>query len=309
MSITTKHNITLVEQVDQMINIRIKPRQHILDIFEAFTKTAIQNGSIQFLPKEDTDSLQDAELMLCILYPATQLQNTGFALARAGKVHKDVLKSLAAWGDQSQIQKDILRAVDYYLRRYTTEDNRPVFTGTSRLRTYSEGNDGTKEGITEEQRNIDITDAFSTSIHWCLAVLEFLREIESQDGKTEQIDKLRKDTSHRLSAAMVGLLRSFTITVFEKDSEPEKCALDMLNRASSKSSSEVNKDIRKKLYDLRVEIVEAMGRNFNDGDGYEALMNADKPLFEVGWSWGVLSDHSVLPSKVVRRRNSAKGIR
>ena len=107
---------------------RLKPRQYLLDIFKNIINATIPKGSIEFENLPESDSIQDAELLLCILLPTTKLQSIGLVLANAGYVSSDLLKALEGWGNLTHIQSDILNAIEVYLQRYSdpANDNRPI---------------------------------------------------------------------------------------------------------------------------------------------------------------------------------------
>jgi hypothetical protein len=100
----------------------------------------------------------------------------------------------------------------------------------------------------------------------------------------DKIDNLEQATSTRLSAAMVGLLRSFTINVFEPDSPPGRILLDILNQGGLPDRV-LLEDVRRELKTVRASL-----RDARLGLSQDDALDNDNMLFECGWSWGVVRD-------------------
>ena len=84
-----------------------------------------------------------------------------------------------------------------------------------------------------EQRKLHVVDSFSMSVTLCLATLGFLRvyrqSLQSQK-MLQRIDKVEELASQRLTAAMVGLLRSFTVNTFDPSDVPGQTMCSVINQ-------------------------------------------------------------------------------
>ncbi|MGH3599525.1 MAG: hypothetical protein ACRDQH_04490, partial [Pseudonocardiaceae bacterium] len=104
-----------------------------------------------------------------------------------------------------------------YIDRYTDKDGKPIFAGGSYFRNRSAQNGNAAEplAITEEQLALDIVDAYSMSVTLCLAALGFVKVfrplIERRTDLKAKVEGLELAVGERLTAAMVGLLRSFVV--------------------------------------------------------------------------------------------------
>jgi hypothetical protein len=169
---------------------------------------------------------------------------------------------------------------------YVDDDNVPTFGGGSYLEPETPGGEVTS---TVTQRRMEVVDSYSMSVTLCLATLGFLQILgESLESRSTQVQivKLRDLASTRLTAAMNGLLRSFSVHVFEQDSEAGQNFLSMANQGHesdrqfaerlSRSLDAIRGRLRKELsIGITEEIAERLSNNAR--------------LFECGWSWGVVA--------------------
>src|SRR5205814_2404152 len=90
--------------------------------------------------------------------------------------------------------------------------------------------------------------------------------------------------SSRLSAAMVGPLRSFTVSVFDAHS-PEGRALCRTATQSGVPERQIIEDLRRALREINARL-----RDVTIGSGAGIAEDLDNPnrLFECGWSWGIV---------------------
>ena len=83
---------------------------------------------------------------------------------------------------------------------------------------------------------LHVVDSFSMSVTLCLSTLGFLRiyrqGLRSQRMRQE-VDQLEKLCSQRLTAAMVGLLRSFTVNTFDPNDPPGQTMCTMINQSGA----------------------------------------------------------------------------
>jgi len=229
--------------------------------------------------RDGSNSIADAEQLLCFMHPAAELP--GFRLDTPDSTQDDVLDALTTLGDSIEIPRLLLRVIGQYLRAYTGDDGRPLFSGGSYFLPANEA-----DSVTAEQREVDTVDSFSMSITLTLSVLGFLkvfRQSVRRDELLREISALESLASSRLSAAMVGLLRSFTVNVFDPSSPPGRNLLRTVNQ--------VNAPHRKILEDLQRQLIEVRA-GLRDPTIGSRVVDLDNPnlLFEVGWSWGIIKD-------------------
>ena len=130
--------------------------------------------------------------------------------------------------------------------------------------------------------------SYATSVSLCLSALGFL-EIYSNAPTTKgqwrnRVLEIKEHTSTRLTAALVGLLRGFTINTLEINSEEGRNLVRLLNQdglAERRIIEHFNdrmETVRGRLSEARMGVARA-----------EELDNPNL-LFEVGWTWGIASD-------------------
>jgi len=226
---------------------RIQPRQELLEIWGATVRTSWQDGKWQWGGRDGPNSISDAEQLLCILLPATQV---------------------------------LIQLLTDYYQRYTDKSGTPIFSG----RTYFQ-TDGAEP--TEQQLDLDIVDSFAMSITLSLAAIGFARVFRTavrRDEVLREIDELEAMASARLTAAMVGLLRSFAVNVFDIDSPEGQALCSMINQGDL-PQRQVVAQLRRRL---RQTI--ASFREILIGSGQVADLDSPNRLFECGWSWGIVRD-------------------
>ncbi|MDH6141248.1 hypothetical protein P3T35_003265 [Kitasatospora sp. GP30] len=254
---------------------RIKPRQQLLEIWEALSGQLVQG-----LQEGDPNSVSEAERLLCLLYPATEVP--ALRLDVPDETAEDVLASLRKLGDSVVIPRTLLDAVAFYTDRHTI-DGAPVFGAGEYYQSDEPG-----AAITEAQRTLGVVDSYSLSITLCLATLGFLKvfsRILTRADLRRQADELQDAVSTRLTAAMAALLRCFTVSVFEADSERGRILCETLNRGGLSNRAVVQK-LQEKLAPLRAIVRDQLILGLSTTD---ALGN-DNLLFECGWSWGIVAD-------------------
>ncbi|MGK8486473.1 hypothetical protein [Nocardia asiatica] len=52
---------------------RIRPRQQLLELWRAVLACSYRNGTWQWGGRDGANSISDAEQLLCLLYPATEM--------------------------------------------------------------------------------------------------------------------------------------------------------------------------------------------------------------------------------------------
>ncbi|MGV9909108.1 SCO2524 family protein [Streptomyces tendae] len=260
---------------------QIKPRQHLLDIWQAMARHSFDDGK---LVRGDTDGLSsvaDAERLLCLLYPATEVP--AFRLDQPDTTERDVLRALDRVGSRLEIPPNLIAALTQFMRTHTGTDDSPTFSGGHYFRPSEPG--GT---VSHEQRQLGVVDSYSMSVTLCLATLGFLKVYEGTTTRPEvlkAIAELRDATNARLTSAMVSLLRSFSVNVFDAESEQGKRLIEVIGQGGQ-SDRIVLQQFSRRLRPLRATIIESLSRGIQVDEG----IRDESQLFECGWAWGIVKD-------------------
>ncbi|MFF5478216.1 SCO2524 family protein [Streptomyces sp. NPDC012935] len=260
---------------------QIKPRQHLLDIWQAVARHSFERGEWDWGEWGGESSVADAERLLCLLYPATEIP--AFRVDDPDTTQEDVQQALKKAGSRLDIPANLVTAVAEFMRRHTGDDKRPTFAGGHYF-----GPQIMNEEVTEEQRQVGVVDSFSMSITLCLATLGFLRVYETRTRRSdirEAIVELRQATSNRLTAAMVSLLRSFVVNVFDPDAPQGRTLCELLGQGRLSQRQVLNK-FQNRFRSLRAAINESV---FLGIDVQEGLKDENQ-LFECGWAWSMVRD-------------------
>jgi hypothetical protein len=264
---------------------RVQPRQQLLEIWEAVTRTSWKND--QWVPggRFGPNSISDAEQLLCLLLPATQVAS--FNLDRPDQTDDRMVRALRGMGTATDIPRALTRILADYYERYT-EGVTPVFAGGG----YYEL-DGSEDDVPVEFTELPIVDSYALSITLSLATLGFARVFRrsvSRGDLLQSIDELENAASTRLSAAMIGLLRSFSVNVFPVDSAEGDRLCNTINQGTTVNQGRLPKrsvvaqlqvQLRQTIASLRDEVLIGSGGRVTD------LEEPDR-LFECGWSWSVV---------------------
>ncbi|MEV6170362.1 SCO2524 family protein [Streptomyces sp. NPDC051954] len=260
---------------------QIKPRQHLLDIWQAVARNSFEGGDWAWGKWGRESSVADAERLLCLLYPATEIP--AFRLDDPDTTQEDVQQALKKAGGRLDIPANIVMAAAEFMRTHTGDDKRPTFSGG-----YYFGSPEETTDLTEEQRELGVVDSFSMSISLCLATLGFLKVYATKTRRSdiqETIAELRTATSNRLTAAMVSLLRSFTVNVFDTDSSQGRTLTELLGQGRLSQRHVVQK-FQNRFRPLRAAIAES----FILGVDVEEALKDESQFFECGWAWGLVRD-------------------
>ncbi|WP_405993423.1 SCO2524 family protein [Streptomyces sp. NBC_00986] len=258
----------------------IKPRQHLLDIWQAVARHSFDGGEWAWGKWGGESSVADAERLLCLLYPATELPS--FRLDDPDTTLTDVQQTLKRAGGRLEIPANLVMAAVEFMRTHT-DDKRPTFAGGY----YFQSRDK-EQDLTEEQRQLGVTDSFSMSITLCLALLGFLKVYESKTRRgdmQETIRELKVATSNRLTAAMVSLLRSFTVNVYDTDSSQGQTLCELLGQGQL-SQRQVLEQFQRRFRPLRAAVIES----FILGLDVQEALKDESQLFECGWAWSLVRD-------------------
>lgn len=258
---------------------KLQPRQQLLEVWKAVSRASLQDGRWQWGGRDGSNSISDTEQLLTLMFPASEL--IGFRLDVPDETAEDVLDALSELGDSVEIPKRLIQVISEYLDTYTDETGRPLFAGGS----YFKSSDPLQEP-TKEQQALDVVDSFSMSVTLMLSVLGFLKVFRRSVRREELLQEIldvEARASKRLSAAMVNLLRSFTINVFEPGSIYGKALIRSVNQENLPERRVVD-ELRKQLAAVRAGL-----RDLTIGSGQVDLDNPNL-LFECGWSWGIVKD-------------------
>lgn len=265
---------------------RIQPRQQILDVLRAVAKYSRCPDGWVWDGRDGRNSISDAEQLLCLLYPAAEV--TYIRLDSPDDTSDDVLAALTPMGDSIQIPALIIDVISDYMASYTDDEGTPIFSGESYFAPID-----SDDKLTDEQRRLDVVDSFATSISLALSTLGFLkifnRSVRRQEMKGK-IARLEAATSTRLTAAMVGLLRSFSVNVFEASAPEGRSMVRTLNQ-SHLPDRVVLENLRQRLQPVRASIRDA---TLGLSQDIVAALDNENMLFECGWSWGVVREAPVV---------------
>ncbi|MFE9097763.1 SCO2524 family protein [Streptomyces sp. NPDC007264] len=259
---------------------QIKPRQHLLDIWQAIARHSFDGGEWAWGKWGGESSVADAERLLCLLYPATEIP--AFRLDDPDTTQDDVQQTMRKAGGRLEIPANLVAAAAEFMGMHTGEDKRPTFAGGY----YFSSRDKDRD-LTKEQRELGVVDSFSMSVTLCLATLGFLKVYESKTRRSdvlETIQELRIATSTRLTAAMVSLLRSFTVNVFDTDSSQGRTLSELLGQGRLSQRHVVQK-FQRRFRALRA----AIGESLVLGLEVEEGLKDESRFFECGWGWSIIN--------------------
>lgn len=264
-------------------HMRMQPRQELLDIWRAVLRTSWRRNDEkwQWAGRYAPNSIVDAEQLLCLFLPASQVEV--FGVDEPDRTGEDMLEALLPLGGATEIPRQLIRVFSEYFERYTDpETGTPVFSGGSYF-----DSDGAGIDPTGEQRSLDIVDSFAMAVTLSLGVIGFARVYRNTTRRTdvrEQITRLEDLASTRLTAAMVGLLRSFSVNVFDTNSDFGLNLLRMVNQnrlANRQVVSDLQQELRQTTASFREVLI---------GSGQVSDLDSPDRLFECGWSWGIVRD-------------------
>jgi hypothetical protein len=265
----------------------IQPRRDILELWRATIDYCYPKGEWTWGGLVERNSVSDAEQLLTILYPATVIQS--LAVSSVDQTSDDVLDYLRSLGNALDIPRRLIEFIGDYMRTYLV-DGTPDFSGGSY---FQPGDDGTAE-VPAAQQGLHVVDSYSMSLTLCLATLDFLRVYRQgvrSPRMQEQVQELEALCRQRLSAAMVGLLRSFTVSTFDPGDPSGRAMCAMVNQTGLATEIVVG-DLLTELADIRASIAQEV--ELGVGQVADELENRGR-LFECGWSWGVVDGAPEVP--------------
>ncbi|GAB2834062.1 SCO2524 family protein [Streptomyces chlorus] len=278
---------------------QIKPRQHLLDIWQAAARHSFDDGKLVWGDTDGLSAVADAERLLCLLYPATEVP--AFRLDQPDTTERDVLRALERVGSRLEIPPNLITVLSQFMRTHTGPDDSPTFSGGHYFRPADP-----KQKLTHEQTQLGVVDAYSMSVTLCLATLGFLKVYEENTTRPEvrrTLGELRDATNARLTAAMVSLLRSFTVNVFDAESEQGRRLIQVIGQ-NKQSDRAVLQQFSRRFRPLRATIIESLSR----GIEVDESIRDESQLFECGWAWGVVKDAPTVVDLDVQVNGQPDGI-
>ena len=260
---------------------QIKPRLQLLDVWQAIAGHSFRNGDWSWGEYGGRSSVADAERLLCLMYPATEIPE--FRLDNPDTTQEDVEKALKEVGDPTEIPGSLVRVLSEFMGKHHGGDVGPTFAGG-----YYFLPEDPEQELTKEQQEFGVVDSFSMSVTLCLATLGFLKIYRTRTTRPETqklIQDLWDATSRRLTSAMVSLLRSFTINVFDVES-PQGQALCSVLGQGRLSDRVVLHRFQERYKALRAVI----GESLILGVDVEEQLRNENRLFECGWAWSLVRD-------------------
>lgn len=257
---------------------RIQPRQQILDIWRAASRASYKGGGWRWEGRVPANSVVDAEQLLCVMFPATQIES--FRLENPNETDDTVLGALREFGGPADIPRLLVKTMTAYLKKYSRPDGTPIFSGGSNF----VPDVSATEAPTPEQLGLDVVESYANSITLTLSALGFVksfRQALTRDDLLRDAAELERLASTRLSAAMVGLLRSYSIAVFPVDSSEGRALLRTVNQ-SELPENRVIDELKHALRETAAGL-----REFNYGIKQSVELQEAGRLFECGWSWGI----------------------
>jgi hypothetical protein len=265
----------------------IQPRRDILELWRATIDYCYPKGEWIWGGLVERNSVSDAEQLLTILYPATVIQS--LAVGAVDQTSDDVLDYLRSLGNALDIPRRLIEFIGDYMRTYLI-DGTPDFSGGS----YFQPGDDEAAKVAAAQQGLHVVDSYSMSLTLCLSTLDFVR-VYRQGVRSarmqEQVQELETLCRQRLSAAMVGLLRSFTVNTFDPADPPGRAMCTMANQTGLATEIVVG-DLLAELADIRASIAQEV--ELGVGQIADELENRGR-LFECGWSWGVVDGAPEVP--------------
>ncbi|WP_250031699.1 SCO2524 family protein [Paractinoplanes maris] len=255
---------------------RVQPRQQLLDIWEAVARSSWRDHEWVSGGRFGGNSISDAEQLLCLLLPATQVET--FNLDRPDQTAERMVHALRRMGTATDIPRVLTRILNDYFDRYTED-----FSGGGYYELYdTEASDKTAP---LEFQTSPIVDSYALSITLSLATLGFCRVYRrsvTRDDVRSAISDLEAAASRRLSAAMIGLLRSFSVNVFPVDSaEGERLCTTVNQNGLPRRAvvAQLHTRLRQTIASFREVLI---------GSGQTNDLELPDRLFECGWSWSVV---------------------
>ncbi|GGT05797.1 SCO2524 family protein [Streptomyces chromofuscus] len=254
----------------------IQPRRRLLDIWSSLLRCSLGDSGWVNPGRGGSNSISDAEQLVCLLYPAFKISGLGFSVPDA--TERDVQEALSPLGDWAGVPRGLAGIIDGFLETYSRDDGLPVFPPGGRLRALDPGAEPSPE-----QTRLETVEAYSMSVTLSLAALAFVKSFAKHVRGAELGTALRtteEALDRRLTHAMRGLLESFAVDVFPEDSAMGNTLLRTLDQ-SRQSRGLLADRLRAELQPIRAGL-----RGLPLGSSGAPLLGDEALLFQCGWAWG-----------------------
>lgn len=261
----------------------IQPRFAILELWRAVLRRVVAQGRWQWNTLEERDSVSEAEQLLCVLYPATNRPE--LRLEEPNAIPDDVLDALRPLGDSVRIPRTLLIAVEEFLERHSSPDGTPEFSGGAAYVVSGEGG-----AVSDDQGTVDNVVSYATSINLCLSVIGFLGQYRERGARGDwvaRVDRLLPRVRDRLTAALTGLLRSFTMNTmptYGSNAEEGEALIRQINQEQRPLHAVVSD------FNQRMQLVRGRLREARLGVARADDLENPNLLFEIGWTWSIAED-------------------
>jgi hypothetical protein len=243
---------------------RLRPEDELRTIWRGVTRYCFRDGGFIWGDPAAADSVSDAEQLLCILAPATELP--ALLVDRPDRTDPANLAALEHLGPPAEVPMRLVRAMHEYLTRWRDEHGNPVFSGGRYL---------------PAAPGLDLLAGYAVSLRFCLAAIGFCKVLH-QTHPDDELLRVGELASTRLTAAMIGLLRCFTLCTFDEDA-PEGRRLRALIHQDGRAQPAVLAEFAYQVREMRIGVGEM---TIGVADGPWDLADTNR-MFELGWTWGV----------------------
>ncbi|PJM95259.1 hypothetical protein [Streptomyces sp. CB01373] len=131
---------------------QIKPRRHLLDIWQAVSRHSIESGEWGWGEWGGLSSAAGAERLLCLMVPATEI--AAFWLDDPDIIGSDVRTALKDVGGRTEIPAKPVLILAVFMGTYTAEDERPSFAGGHSIQDLFSERPLTFDLLTREQQRL-----------------------------------------------------------------------------------------------------------------------------------------------------------
>lgn len=261
---------------------KIRPRQQLLEIWRSLLAQSYRDGEWAWADPEGRDSVVDAQQLLCLMSPTVGLPSMRFS--HPDSTYDDVLQALRPFGGAVDIPRVVLQLLTTYMERHR-DDSGPIFDGANNVIVSGDGE------VDNDDIRLDNVEGFALSVTLTLSSIDFARTFRRAVARPDLIEatnRLETLASERLSAALVGLVRSFAVDTFEFESPSGVALIGMVNQSREPSRTIAN-DLREQLKSVTASV-----RDLRLGSGEPGDIDNPNRLYQVGWSWGVITGTSTI---------------
>jgi hypothetical protein len=162
---------------------RVRPRLNLLDIWRGVATTSFKTGEWKWGGRYQSNSVSDAQQLLCIMFPATEIP--AFGLDDPDRTEENTLQALEPLGTALEIPVVLVKILHEYLDKYTDGDGTPLSPGGSHF--------VCRDDLlvpTPAQMELDVVESFATSLTLMLATVSFARSFRRAVRRTDLLSEL-----------------------------------------------------------------------------------------------------------------------